>query len=99
MATVPDPDAPDWLRAWRRSRAAIREMLADRPTIAERVRETGTRGEGGDRTLLIDEAAEDVVFAELDKLHDAGARFCALSEERGIVDFGSNGTLVVIDPI
>ena len=58
-------------------------MLADRPTIAERVMETGTRGEGGDRTLLIDEAAEDVVFAELQALHDAGARFTAVSEERG----------------
>ncbi len=74
-------------------------MLADRPTIAERVRETGTRGEGGDRTLLIDEAAEDVVFAELEALHDAGARFCAVSEERGVVHFGSEEIRVVIDPI
>jgi len=74
-------------------------MLNERPTIAERVKETGTRGEGGDRTLLIDEAAEDVVFAELQKLHDAGARFCALSEERGVVHFGSEDVRVVIDPI
>jgi myo-inositol-1(or 4)-monophosphatase len=74
-------------------------MLAERPTIAERVRETGTRGEGGDKTLLIDEAAEDVVFAELDALHAAGARFTAVSEERGVVDFGSPDVLVVIDPI
>ena len=65
-------------------------MLADRPTIAERVIETGTRGEGGDRTLQIDEAAEDVVFAELRALHDAGARFTAVSEERGVVDFGGD---------
>src|SRR3954451_23621992 len=92
-------DRPDWLGAWRRSVEAIRAMLADRPTIAERVRETGTRGEGGDRTLLIDEAAEDVVFAELDRLHEAGARFTAISEERGVVDFGAPDTLVVIDPI
>jgi myo-inositol-1(or 4)-monophosphatase len=99
MPAASDPDAPDWLGACRRASAAIREMLADRPTIAERVKETGTRGEGGDRTLLIDEAAEDVVFGELQKLHDAGARFRALSEERGIVDFGSGETLVVIDPI
>jgi len=99
MAAAPAPDAPDWLGACRRSSAAIRAMLADRPTIAERVRETGTRGEGGDRTLLIDEAAEDVVFAELDALHAAGARFTALSEERGVVDFGSDDLWVVIDPI
>ncbi len=90
---------PDWLGASRRSAAAIRAMLADRPTIAERVRETGTTGEGGDQTLLIDEAAEDVVFAELEALHAAGARFCAISEERGVVDFGSEDLRVVIDPI
>src|SRR3954453_690277 len=99
MAAAGDPDAPDWLGACRRSSAAIRDMLADRPTIAERVKETGTRGEGGDQTLLIDEAAEDVVFAELDKLHAAGAGFTAVGEERGVVDFGSEDVLVVIYPI
>jgi myo-inositol-1(or 4)-monophosphatase len=93
-----DSDA-DWLGACRRSVTAIRGMLAERPTIAERVRETGTRGEGGDRTLLIDEAAEEFVFAELTRLHDAGARFTAVSEERGSVDFGSPDVRVVIDPI
>jgi myo-inositol-1(or 4)-monophosphatase len=99
MAAAPDPEPADWLGACRRSVTAIRGMLGDRPTIAERVRETGTRGEGGDRTLLIDEAAEQVVFAELDKLHAGGARFTAISEERGVVDFGSPDLLVVIDPI
>ena len=99
MPPAHDPDAPDWLGACRRSAAAISAMLADRPTIAERVLETGTRGEGGDRTLLIDEAAEDVVFAELEQLHRDGARFRALSEERGVVDFGGTDVLVVIDPI
>ena len=84
MDADPAPDAPDWLGVCRRSADAIRAMLAGRPTIAERVRETGTRGEGGDRTLLIDEAAEDVVFAELELLHAAGARFTAISEERGV---------------
>src|ERR1700754_4573413 len=74
-------------------------MLADVPTIAERVRVTGTRGGGGDQTLKIDAAAEDVVFAELEGLHDAGARFTAVSEERGVVDFGDPDCLVVIDPI
>jgi myo-inositol-1(or 4)-monophosphatase len=99
MAAPTDPDAADWLGACRRSVTAIRGMLGERPTIAERVRETGTRGEGGDRTLLIDEAAEDVVFAELERLHAAGARFTAVSEERGVVDFGSDDVRVVIDPI
>ena len=91
--------APDWLGACRRSADAIRAMLADKPTIAERVKETGTTGEGGDQTLEIDQIAEDVVFAELRKLHDAGARFTAVSEEAGVVDFGDPDLLVVIDPI
>jgi myo-inositol-1(or 4)-monophosphatase len=99
MAAESPADAPDWLGACRRSVAAIRTMLSDKPTIAERVIETGTRGEGGDRTLEIDQAAEDVVFAELQRLYDAGARFTAVSEERGVVSFGSEDLFVVIDPI
>ncbi len=95
-----DPaSSPDWLGASRAAAARMREMLAERPTIAERVVETGTRGEGGDRTLEIDAAAEELVFAELASLHEAGARFTAVSEERGTVDFGGEGTVVVVDPI
>src|ERR687888_1760965 len=91
--------APDWLGASRRAAAALRSMRAERTTIAERVIETGTRGEGGDRTLEIDALAEDAVFAELRGLHDAGARFTVVSEERGTVDFGGDGLVVVVDPI
>src|ERR671926_204756 len=90
---------PDWLGASRRAAARMEEMLAGRPTIAERVLETGERGEGGDRTLEIDAAAEDIVFSELAALHEDGARFRVVSEERGEVDFGGGGTLVVVDPI
>lgn len=93
------PADPDWLGASRRAAAALRAMLAERSTIAERVVETGTRGEGGDRTLEIDALAEALVFAELERLHADGARFDVLSEERGHVGFGGNGTLVVVDPI
>ena len=91
--------SPDWLGASRRAASGIRHLLAERPTIAERVRETGTTGEGGDRTLLIDEAAEALVFAQLEGLYEQGARFTAISEERGTVDFGGGDTIVVIDPI
>jgi myo-inositol-1(or 4)-monophosphatase len=90
---------PDWLGASRRAASALRSMLAERTTIAERVIETGTRGEGGDRTLEIDALAEDLVFAELGALHEAGARFRVVSEERGAVDFGGDGVVVVVDPI
>src|SRR3954470_5658945 len=90
---------PDWLGASRRAAGAVRAMLADRPTIAERVEETGSRGEGGDRTLEIDDAAETAVFTELEALHAAGGRFTAVSEERGWGGFGDPDVLVVIDPI
>ena len=90
---------PDWLGAARRAADAMGVMLASHPTIAERVVETGERGEGGDRTLEIDAAAERAVFAELDRLHEDGARFTVLSEERGVVDYGDPGTMVVVDPI
>src|SRR3954462_3306467 len=92
-------DSADWLGACRRSVTAITAMLEDRPTTAQRGIETGTRGEGGDRTLEIDKAAEDIVFKELAALHDAGARFCAVSEERGLVDFGSQDVRVFTHPI
>src|SRR5918992_456392 len=90
---------PDWLGASRRAASALRSMLAERTTMAQRVIETGTRGEGGDKTLEIDALAEEAVLAELEALHAAGARFTVVSEERGIVDFGGDGTLVVVDPI
>jgi myo-inositol-1(or 4)-monophosphatase len=91
--------SPDWLGASRRAASALRTMLAGRTTIAERVVETGTRGEGGDRTLEIDALAEEAIFEELTALHEAGARFTVVSEERGTVDFGGGDVLVVVDPI
>jgi myo-inositol-1(or 4)-monophosphatase len=91
--------AADWLGASRAAAGGLREILAARPTTAERALETGTRGEGGDRTLEIDAEAEEAVFAELRRLYDEGARFTAVSEERGRVEFGDPGVLVVIDPI
>ena len=89
----------DWLTACRKAAAEIGAMLADRSTTAERALETGTTGSGGDHTLEIDDAAEKLVFDELERLHDQGHRFSAISEERGAVDFGDPGVLVVIDPI
>jgi myo-inositol-1(or 4)-monophosphatase len=74
-------------------------MLADTPSTAERSQETGTRGSGGDRTLVIDHDAETLVFDELDRLREQGYRFQALSEERGEIDYGDPGIRVIIDPI
>jgi myo-inositol-1(or 4)-monophosphatase len=89
----------DWLGACRRAVAGLERILAQAPTTAERAVETGTRGSGGDRTLVIDSAAESVVLSELEALHSDGFRFRALSEERGEVDFGDGNVIVVIDPI
>jgi len=95
-ATAP---APDWLGACRRATEGLRAVLREHPTSRERVVETGETGEGGDRTLVIDDLAEKMVFAELDALHAQGHRFTALSEERGEVSYGDPSVRVVIDPI
>ena len=98
---TPDRSAlqADWLGACRRAVKGLEQILAQSPSTAERAVETGTRGEGGDRTLVIDSSAERVVLAELDALRDEGHRFVALSEERGVVDYGDRTVKVVIDPI
>ncbi|MDQ6916108.1 MAG: hypothetical protein M3155_09915, partial [Actinomycetota bacterium] len=96
MSTALDAD---WLRLCRRAAEGLRAVLEGAPTTRERAVETGARGQGGDLTLEIDDAAERAVFGLLDELHDAGARFTAVSEERGEVDYGDRGVRVVIDPI
>src|SRR3954462_7526979 len=89
----------DWLGACRRAARGLGAGLGENPPSRERVIETGTTGEGGHRTLGIDQAAEDAVFAALDRLHDEGNRFFAVAEERGVVDYGDPGVRVVVDPI
>ena len=93
---------PDWIAAFRRISVEIETALAAAPTTVERAREVG-RGEGGDMTVAIDQQAEDIVFAELERLHEEGHSFTAVSEERGEVAFGApdgaSAERVVIDPI
>ncbi|HLI58900.1 MAG TPA: inositol monophosphatase family protein [Solirubrobacteraceae bacterium] len=94
--------AADWLGLCRRAVGRIERLFARTPGIEERAEETGTRGAGGDDTLVLDRSAERVVFDELDRLHASGACFTALSEERGEARFGADGadaTRIVIDPI
>jgi myo-inositol-1(or 4)-monophosphatase len=89
----------DWPAICRRIVAAQRPIFDEARTSEERTVYDGV-GEGGDRTLVIDRRAEDVVFAELEQLAADGASFVAVSEERGEVSFGSDGDArVVIDPI
>ncbi len=89
----------DWLGACRGAVEGLRDVLRAHPRTRQRAVETGDRGEGGDRTLVIDEGAEHAVFAQLDALHAAGHRFTAVSEERGEIDYGDDDIRVVIDPI
>ncbi len=89
----------DWLGACRRAVQGVQDVLADASTTTERAVETGSRGSGGDRTLVIDAAAESVVFSELQRIRDEGFRFEAISEERGEIDYGDPSIRVIIDPI
>jgi myo-inositol-1(or 4)-monophosphatase len=90
----------DWLSACRRMVAAQRELFAQQRSIAARTVYAGI-GEGGDRALAIDRQCEDIVFAELARLHAEGHQFRAISEERGEVAFGDSGSPVsaIVDPL
>ena len=92
--------AADWLDACRRMAAAQRELFTRVRGIDARTVYDGV-GEGGDRSLVIDRDAEEICFVALEQLHQQGAEFTAISEERGEVEFGdgSSPTRVVIDPI
>lgn len=84
----------DWLGLCRRALGRIEAMLADTDDRAE---QTGTRGEGGDLSLVIDRAAEDVILDEIEAL---GVPVCVVTEERGVVTVRGGGPVrVVIDPI
>lgn len=89
----------DWLGVCRRAVGGLEGVLAAAPSTAERARETGERGRGGDRTLEIDSAAERIVLDELDTLRDQGHRFAAFSEELGAIDYGDDSVRVIIDPL
>jgi myo-inositol-1(or 4)-monophosphatase len=89
----------DWLSVCQRAAAGLAEVLREAPSTSERAIETGTRGSGGDRTLVIDRSAESVVLSELDALREQGYRFSAISEERGEIDYGDPGVRVIVDPI
>ena len=91
----------DWLGAMRRAADAQKRLFDAEPTVAGRTVYEGT-GEGGDHALALDRRCEDIVFAELEQLHEgSGHDFVAVSEERGEVAFGDPASpwRVVVDPI
>ena len=85
-----------WLETCRLCVADIREVLDRLPTSSER-EPVLRRGQGGDDTTAIDQAAEDAVVARLDVLAED---FVLVSEELGEREFGAGGVRrVVVDPI
>lgn len=91
----------DWLGAMRRAAEAQKRLFDAEPTVAGRTVYEGT-GEGGDHALALDRRCEDIVFGELEQLHEgSGHDFVAVSEERGEVAFGHPASpwRVVVDPI
>jgi myo-inositol-1(or 4)-monophosphatase len=99
MRTTSSALDADWLSACRRAVAGLEQVFAKVPTTSERAVETGNRGSGGDRTLVIDQSAEELVLAELEGLQAEGHRFTAISEERGEIDYGGADVRVIVDPI
>jgi myo-inositol-1(or 4)-monophosphatase len=99
MTSISSALDADWLGACRRAVVGLEQVLAQAPTGEGRARETGSLGSGGDRTLVIDSSAEQVVITELDALRAQGHLFEAVSEERGEIDYGDPSVRVIIDPI
>jgi myo-inositol-1(or 4)-monophosphatase len=93
---MPTVTGTDWLTVCRRAIDGVRAEMARFPNPADRAVPTG-RGEGGDIALIIDRAAEDAIFRELEALD---LPMTVISEERGHVDLHGGGpTRVVVDPI
>lgn len=93
---MPLPDSTDWLGFCRRAASAARDAVHAYGSTAERAVETG-RGEGGDTAYVIDRAAEDAIFREIEGL---GAPLLAVSEERGELRIeGGSSVRVVVDPV
>ena len=93
---MPTVTGTDWLAVCRRAIDGVRAELERFPDPADRAVPTG-RGEGGDIALVIDRAAEDAIFRELEALD---LPMTVISEERGHVDLNGGGpTHIVVDPI
>jgi myo-inositol-1(or 4)-monophosphatase len=85
-----------WLEVCRACVVDIDVVLAELSTRAER-EPVSRRGEGGDDTTAIDEAAENAV---VERLGAMGESFVLVSEELGERTFGAGGaTRVIVDPI
>src|SRR5260370_31002938 len=76
------------------------EIRAEIPPLAgtPRGREEFGLGAGGDRTIYLDQLAEEIVVRHLEQAYRSGLRFRLISEELGERDFGG-GPLALTDPL
>jgi myo-inositol-1(or 4)-monophosphatase len=89
----------DWVTEFHRIADLVRSEVAPLLGTAEGRRELGSRGAGGDRTVVLDQVAEDQVITELRALAGRGAHFTVVSEEAGEIDLGAPYPRVFVDPV
>ena len=95
---APRADALAWFSRFRSACLHIADEIADMPP-AERARVVG-HGAGGDRTLHVDQLAEDIIIGSLEDAALSHDGLTILSEEVGQSATGGGGLpIVVIDPI
>ncbi|MCK4740031.1 MAG: hypothetical protein KAT22_00665, partial [Candidatus Thorarchaeota archaeon] len=74
--------------------AAKRNVLDNLDLAAE---QTGTLNPFGDKTLLLDQRAEDIIVSVL---QESGLQFDIMTEERGVIKAERNPEfLAIVDPI
>jgi myo-inositol-1(or 4)-monophosphatase len=89
--------SPDWLPVFRAIAAEVRAVI---PPLAGTTsgRDVVGMGAGGDQTIYLDQLAEQIVVAHLERAYRSGFRFRLISEELGERDFGGD-PLVLADPL
>lgn len=88
----------DWVAEFHRIADQVRGVVAPLLGTAEGRRELG-RGAGGDRTVVLDQVAEDQVIQELRALAEGGAPCTVVSEEAGEIGLGAPYPRIFVDPV
>jgi len=89
----------NWLKTCQGIGGKVAKEILKIYRTERQAQQLGTRGFGGDLTLLADKAAEDIIINRLGKL---GVPLLLISEEVGEIRLGKEGTpeyIVVVDPL
>ncbi|HYM49966.1 MAG TPA: inositol monophosphatase family protein [Candidatus Limnocylindrales bacterium] len=89
--------ASAWLPIFREIAAEIRRQIVPLAGTG-RGRAVVGAGAGGDQTVFLDAAAEEIAVRHLEKAYRSGLRFQLVSEELGTRDFGGDA-LILVDPV